>query len=196
MALAIFLILLGIGLLLLGILRKKSGKIVSIVLLVFGSIIFLVGCMGLTVELDRTAEDTKEITAPEMSQKTEEVVKEDVPKKSPSPSSSPTLNPTTTPSSEPTLKELGLDKLKDLPEYTVNIYKENDKMPAANGSMNCTSETCYQVVFDVEVNSPEEKVLDEKLDTIKSDLGEYDISTYVVEFWVKDNKKMLDATFR
>lgn len=186
MALAIFLLLVGLGVLALGYKKGKAGKKVSKKWLVTGAVLFLIGCMGMAVELDGgTTEDSQEISAPKETQKPKETPKETTKDLS-----------TPTPRPEPTLKELGLDGLKDLPEHTVNTYKENDKMPSTNGNINCTSETCYQVVFDVEVNTPEEKVLEEKLDAIKPVLGDREISTYMVEYWVKDNKRMLGASFR
>lgn len=187
MALAIFLISVGLGVLALGYKRRKAGKKVSKKWLVTATVLFLIGCMGMAVELDgSTTDNAQEIAAPEATQKPDETPKETTKDKDLS---------TPTPRAEPTLKELGLDGLKDLPEHTVNTYKENDKMPAANGEMNCTSKTCYQVIFDVEIDTPEERALDEKLDTIKP-LGDHEVSTYEVGFWAKDNKKLLDATFR
>ncbi|MFD0588021.1 hypothetical protein ACFQZE_08395 [Paenibacillus sp. GCM10027627] len=185
MALAVFLILVGLGIMALGYSRRKMEKSSRKSLMLIAVASFLIGCMGMAVELDRgTTDNAQEIAAPEATQKPKGTPKE----------TTKDL-PTPTPTTEPTLKELGLDGLKDLPEYTVNTYKENDKMPTANGEMNCTSKTCYQVIFDVQVDTPEEKALDEKLDTIQP-LGDHEVSTYEVGFWAKDNKRLLDATFR
>lgn len=196
---AIFLLLFGLVVLVLGYRMKKVGKKVrGTILMIVAAVPLFFGVLGLALILtiESTTETTQTTIAPAPTSKPKETLKE-TPKETLKETSkaSPSPKPTPTHTAEPTLEELALDELKDLPEYTVKAFKEGDKMPSANGNMNCTSKKCYQVVFDVKVGTPEEKTLSKNLDTIQP-LGMDVVSTYFVMYWAKDYKKMLDATFR
>jgi hypothetical protein len=68
-------------------------------------------------------------------------------------------------------KDIRVEGIEGLPNYSVEQYINGEAMEAADGgAINCTTPKCYKVIFDVYANTPEAIELEKKLDTPNPDV--------------------------